>query len=134
MRLTLVVIRLTLPLVAVNQMDHKVSSIALDVILAMAAGAIAAIAIIPFSIIALIVCVVVTAFKTRSRIRVGHARIAAAGVIASMLVFGGIVTAAALYRPSKIVEQQLRRDIRLPSTRMTLSELSYTATHDRRSA
>ena len=36
-------------------------------------------------------------------------------------------------RPSKIVEQQLDREIALTSTRMTLAELSYVAAYDRRS-
>lgn len=119
-------------LVTVSQMNRTMFSIASDVLVPATTGAIAAVAIIPFSVLALIVCLATTVMKTRSRLRAGHARIAAAGALASILVFGGIVAAAALYRPPKIEEQLLRRNIRLSSTRMTLAELAYTASYDPR--
>jgi hypothetical protein len=60
-------------------------------------------------------------------------RFASANCLASVLLFVGLVTVAAMYRSSKIVEQQLDREIALTSTRMTLAELSYAASYDRRS-
>ena len=104
-----------------------------DAILAAVTGLIAAIAIIPFSVVALIIFAIRLLVKSRSRIRDGRACVAITNSIAATLIFGGILAAASLYRPAKIVDQQLARTINLPSTEMTLAELSYAATNDRRS-
>lgn len=67
----------------------------------------------------------------RSRFRSGGARFATANCFASVSLFVGFVAVAAFYRPAKIVEQQLEREISLTSTRMTLAELAYAASYDR---
>jgi hypothetical protein len=104
-----------------------------DLVIAAACAMIAAVSIIPFSIIAFIVFVLATFARTRSRIRSGHARFASATCVVSVFLFVGLVSVAAMYRPSKVVEQQLDREIALTSTRMTLAELSYAASYDRSS-
>jgi hypothetical protein len=48
----------------------------------------------------------------------------------SLLVFGGLIAGAATYRPSKTVEHRLRRMVTLPATRMTLADMSHTASYD----
>ena len=114
-------------------MSNKAFSISSDFLFPLAAGAIAAMAVLPFSAIAFVVGVIAVLMKSRSRLCAGHARFAVVGLVASTVIFGGIVAAAALYRPAKVIEQQLQRTVNLPSTRLTLAELSYEAAYGRRS-
>jgi hypothetical protein len=114
-------------------MTRRIPSITSDVLIAAVTGVIAAVSVIPFCVIALVVCGVATLRNAGSRLRAGRARMAIFGVLGSTLVFIGIVVAAASYRPCKVVEQVLQREITLPSTRMTLAELSYVASYERRS-
>ena len=102
-----------------------------DVLVSIGCGTVTAICIIPFSLIALIVFGVASFRTVRARVRSGRAQFAIVNCFVSILLFGGIVAAAAAYRPSKIEEQLLRREFTLPATQMTLAELSYTATFDR---
>ena len=115
---------------AVIRMLRKTFSIS-DVLVSAACGIVAAVGFIPFSFIALIVFVIASFRRGRARIRSGRPQFATANCLSSTLLFGGIVAAAAAYRPSKIEEQLLRREFTLPATQMTLAELSYTATFDR---
>lgn len=109
---------------------NRIASTILDISIAVACAVIAAVSIIPFSVIALVCFVVTVSARTRSRIRSGQTRFAITNMLASSLVFGGIVAAAATHRPAKIMEQQLGREIKLVSTQMTLAELSYSASYD----
>jgi hypothetical protein len=113
-------------------MQGKWSSIAIDVLVATVTGAMAAVAIFPIFVIPLIVCVVSIVFATRSRMRDGNLRLATCGAIATTFVFVGVVTAAAVYQPTKVIEQQLSRSVTLPSTRMTLADLAELVTYNRR--
>ena len=115
---------------AVIRMLRKTFSIS-DVLVSAACGIVAAVGFIPFSFIALIVFVIASFRRGRARIRSGRPQFATANCLSSTLLFGGIVAAAAAYRPSKIEEQLLLRKLTLPATKMTLAELSYTATYDR---
>lgn len=101
-----------------------------DLVIATACAIIAAVSVLPFSFIAFTAFVLATLSRARSRIRSGHAGVASANCLASVLLFFGLVAVAAMYRPSKVVEQQLEREISLPSTRITLAELSYAASYD----
>lgn len=104
-----------------------------DAILAAVTGVIAAIAVFPLSLLALIVFAIGMWIIALSRFRNRCTRLAITNSIAATLIFGGILAVAALYHPAKIVDQQLACKINLPSTEMTLAELSYAATYDRRS-
>lgn len=113
-------------------MHRHPASILGDILLALVTAAIAVAVILPFSVFALIVCFGIEASATEHRVRDGRPRLAVGGAIAAMLVFAGVVGAAAAYRPVKVVEQQLNRTVTLPATRTTLAELAYHATFDRR--
>jgi hypothetical protein len=112
-------------------MNLKPFSISSDVLVPAAMGVVAAVAYAPFSVLALLVWLLAAIVKARARWRTGETRGMATGVVTSALIFCGIVSAAAWYRPAKVVQQQLEREVTLPSTRMTLAELSYVATYDR---
>ena len=88
-------------------MHHKPISIACDVLVALVTGAITTVTIIPFSAIALMFCVVAVFSATRTRLCNGQPRLVACGAIAATFVFVGLVTTAAAYKPTKVVEQQL---------------------------
>jgi len=104
-----------------------------DVVLAAVCGVVAVISIIPFSFAAVMVFAVATFIRVRSGVRSEDASRAAAVFVVPAFVFSGIIVAAAVYRPTKIVEQQLQRQVKIPSTQMTLAELSYLAAYDRQS-
>lgn len=101
-----------------------------DLAVAAVCATITAAVILPFSFIAFTVFVLLAALRTRTRMRLGYPRLAYANCLASMSLFVGIVAVAAAYRPSKIVEQQLDREVKLPASKLTLAELSYLATFD----
>ena len=117
-------------MIDVFNMRRKTISIS-DVLVSAACGTIAAVSVIPFSFAALIVFSVATFRMARARVRSGLLRLATVNCLVSLLIFGGIVVSAAAYRPSKIVEQRLRREIKLPANETTLAELSYTAAAER---
>ncbi len=94
-------------------------------------GTITAVSVVPFSLIALLVFCVTLFGAARARVRSGRARFATVNFVVSIMLFGGILATAAGYRPSKIEEQFLRREINLPVTQMTLADLSDAAAYDR---
>ena len=115
---------------AVINMPRKTFSIS-DVLLSAACGTITAVSVIPFSLIALVVFGVAAFGATRARVHSGRTRFATANFLISILIFGGLVGTAWAYRPTKIEEQLLWREIKLPATQMTLADLCYAAAYDR---
>ena len=112
-------------------MKSNLLALTLDLCVVTLTAYVTVVSILPFSCIGLIVFVSFAFTVARGRLRAGHARFATIAALVSILLFVGIVTAAANYRPSKIVERQLSKPIRLPATRVTLAELSYLSTFDR---
>ena len=115
---------------AVINMLRKTFSIS-DVLVSAACGTIAAACVVPFSLIALIVFGFAVFGTARARVQSGRTRFATANFLISILLFGGLVGSAWAYRPTKIEDQLLRREIKLPATQMTLAELCYIAAYDR---
>jgi len=87
---------------------------------------------IPFSVIALVFWGVVTIEFLRYRWRKNGLGNAALGVAASSMTFGTILLGAAMYLPSKTVEKQLARAVKLKSTEMSLAELEHYLRYDRK--
>ena len=115
---------------AVINMLRKTLSIS-DVLVSTACGTIAAVSVIPFSLIALIAFGIAVFGTARARVRSGRARFGTTNFLVSILIFGGLVGSAWAYRPTKIEEQLLRREIKLPATQMTLADLCYATAYDR---
>jgi len=104
-----------------------------DILTAGVTAVIAVATIIPFSAVAVLVFLAATFVSARSRIRVGRTRFALTNLVAATATFCVIIVGAALYTPTKRVQQQLNRRIYLPTTTITLAELSYAAVFQRES-
>ncbi len=108
------------------------ASIIIDVLLAAAAAAVGVAVIAPFSFLALAFAFAVVKMMIDARMRDGRRRLAVYGALAAIISFSSVVAAAAAYRPAKVTEQLLDRQVTLPSRQMTLAELAYQITYDRR--
>lgn len=102
---------------------RPVVAVAFELLFVAAFACTAAVFILPFSLMMLLASMLVVVESFRIRWQHGQRRAAVLGAFAGTTVVCAVLLAAAFYRPAKIAEQELDREVSLDATAMSLGQL-----------